>query len=191
MGGVLVWTHWERVTVPLGEMTGLPPDAIMEAIRTGDFYYPYMRGEFDFDEFHRRVLRHLALTVTSDRLLELWESILEPNPDIGPLVEILKGRYRLAIGSNTDVPHFRRSCQVQPALGQFDENLLSYELGHCKPDPAFFEKGLEKLGVSPQECFFTDDLKENVKAAQSIGITAIQFISTKQLEADLDKLGLL
>lgn len=35
LGGVLVLTHWDRVTGPLSELSGLSPEAVMDAIATG------------------------------------------------------------------------------------------------------------------------------------------------------------
>jgi hypothetical protein len=35
LGGVLVWTHWENVTRPFAELSGLAPHVVMERIRTG------------------------------------------------------------------------------------------------------------------------------------------------------------
>ena len=94
------------------------------------------------------------------------------------------------LASNTDVLHYARSLEVQEALRLFDYALLSYELGLCKPDPEFFRSGLERLAISPEECVFIDDRKENVEAAQTLGIAGTQFVSTQQLELDLGDMGL-
>lgn len=91
----------------------------------------------------------------------------------------LKGHYRLAIGSNSDESHFRRDYEIQPATLDFDDVLVSYELGVCNPDPEFFRRGLAKLGVGAEECVFIDDLQDNVESAGSLGITAIRFESAE------------
>ncbi len=191
LGGVLVQTLWERVTEPVSQMNGMSPDEVMDQIRKGNAYFPHMSGEIDFDEFHKRMMTQLGLNLGANEFLAMWNSILEPHPGTGEIVEKLKGHYRLSIGSNTDVPHFRQSREVQPIISMFDDVLVSYELGHCKPDVAFFQLGLEKLGVSPNETVFIDDLKDNVEAANSLGITGIQFLSANQLNSDLTNLGLL
>lgn len=191
LGGVLVWTHWDRVTQPFGQMSGLTPEGVMEEIRTGDAYYPFMRGEFDGAEFHRRLTRKLGLELDPAKFFTIWKSIIAPNADITSLIERLRGRCRLAIGSNTDVLHHERSLEVQDALRHFNQALVSYRLGHCKPDPAFFSVGLERLSAAPGECVFIDDRAENVEAAETLGITGVQFLSTEQLESDLADMGLL
>ena len=191
LGGVMVWTRWPRLTEPLAELTGTTPDEVMKRIRTGNAYFPHMRGELDFSGFHKRLTDDLGVELTPDELLELWNSILEPNEAINPIVKQLKGRYRLAIGSNTDGAHFNRGQEIQPATLEFDDVLVSYELGVCKPDPEFFRRGLAKLGVEAEECLFIDDLEDNIEAARSLGIAGIRFESAEQLEQELMGMGIL
>lgn len=191
LGGVLVHTHWERFTEPVSQMNSMSPDEVMTQVRTGDAYFPHMSGEIDFPEFHRRMSAQLSLNIEPEEFRGMWNSILEPYPDTGETVQRLKGRYRLSLGSNTDVPHLSRSREIQPATNLFDDVLVSYELRCCKPDTAFFRLGLQRLGVSPEETVFIDDLKENVEAAESVGITGIHFLSADQLNSDLANLGLL
>lgn len=116
---------------------------------------------------------------------------MAPNPEALPVLERLKKRYRLVLGSNTDIGHFKRSLEVQPGLGLFDDVLLSYELGVCKPDEAFFELGLASLEIPLEKCVFIDDLAAIIESAKGVGIKAIQFQSMSQVEAELGRLGLL
>lgn len=191
LGGVLVLTHWERVTSPLARLSGRTPEAVMELIVKGNAYYPFMRGELTPREFHQRMSEELGFRLDFHSFIETWASIIAPNPDIAGLVERLRGGYRLALGSNTDVIHHARGLEVQEALRHFKEGLLSFELGCCKPDPAFFTSGLGKLGVAPAECLFIDDRPENVASARSVGIVAVQFHSAPRLQQDLERMGVL
>ena len=191
MGGVLVWTHWERATGPLAKSAGMSQERVLETLFSTDANLSYMRGDIDSSEFAKGVSERLGLDIPEDELLGIWESILAPNLEALPVLERLKGKYRLVLGSNTDPGHFRRSVELQPALGLFDDLLLSYELGVCKPDLAFFERGLASLEIPAQECVFIDDVAENVESARGVGIEAIQFQSMGQVEAELGRLGLL
>ena len=191
MGGVLVWTHWERATVPLGRLAGITSEKVMGTIRTGDAYLPFMRGEIDTAEFAGRMAASLGMQMPVEEFIALWNSILAPNPDAGGILERLKEEIRLALGSNTDPEHYKRSVEVQPALALFDDVLLSYELGVCKPDAAFFSLALEGLGVGAEECVFIDDLSENVASAMALGIEGIHFKSMEQVEEELTRMGIL
>ena len=198
LGGVLVQTRWERFTRPVGEMCGLPEDAVMDRVTSGDAYFPFMRGEFDADEFARRLAGGFALDgVSRGNLLSLWSDVIvaddgsDGQGDVFDIVTRLRGRYRLAIGSNTDPLHFARGLELRPSLHSFQDRLLSYELGRCKPDPDFFILGLRTLGIRADECVFIDDRPDNVAAARGVGIEGVHFISAIQLEADLTALQIL
>ena len=196
LGGVLVQTRWDGVTRRLTEMSGLTSEAVMQAV-TGEVGYQFMLGRFDAAEFHRRLTGQLRVEIDADDFFALWRGVIAVDDDSsrpGGVYDIatrLRGRYRLAIGSNTDELHYARGLELQPSLEDFDDVLLSYELGRCKPDPQFFVLGLRKLGVQADECVFIDDRPDNVAAASSLGITGLHFTSAARLEADLTELGLL
>jgi putative hydrolase of the HAD superfamily len=64
----------------------------------------------------------------------------------------------------------------------FGEHLhTSSDYGARKPDPAVFERVLERYGVVAEDAFFADDLVENVGSAASVGITAHLFTSPSGL----------
>lgn len=54
----------------------------------------------------------------------------------------------------------------------FERFYFSYEVGHHKPDPRYFEAILADLGIGGEQAFFVDDRIENVEAARSVGIVA-------------------
>lgn len=53
---------------------------------------------------------------------------------------------------------------------------LSYQIGVRKPHPDIYRHALDTLGVPGEECFFIDDLPENVETARAVGINAHQFV---------------
>jgi putative hydrolase of the HAD superfamily len=189
-GGVLVWTRWEKVTTAWAQLKDTTPQKVIERMREGDSYAAFMRGEVNRSEFRDRMRAHLDIHPDSEEFDETWRSVIEPNPEIVPLIESLSSRYRMVIGSNTDELHQERGESVQPIITTFDDFLLSYELGVLKPDAEFFVKGLKKLGLTPDQCFFTDDRQNNVDSAISVGIHAVLFESVAQLESDLEALSI-
>jgi epoxide hydrolase-like predicted phosphatase len=52
----------------------------------------------------------------------------------------------------------------------FDDTVLSFRCGVTKPDFRIFKLALEKAKSSPEECLFLDDTRENIRAAQSLGL---------------------
>lgn len=69
-----------------------------------------------------------------------------------------------------------------------DGGIISYKEHLIKPDPAIYQLLLERYGLSPKECVFIDDLKENVLVAKKIGIQGIVFESYEQVNKELGKL---
>lgn len=189
-GGVLVWTRWENVTSIWSKLRGTTSQEVMDRMLEGDAYSPFMRGEIERAEFRDRMSAHLGIQQAPDDFDETWRSAIAPNPDIVSLVESLSTHYRMVIGSNTDELHQERGEKVQPIITTFDDFLLSYELGVLKPDLDFFEDGLAKLDLTPDQCFFIDDRQNNVDSALSVGIQAVRFESVPRLKAELKALGI-
>jgi epoxide hydrolase-like predicted phosphatase len=187
-GGVLVGTQWENATIAWSNLNGTTSREVMDRILAGDAYTSFMRGEIDRAGFRDRVCARLNIQQDPETFDEVWCSIIDPNPEIVPLVENLSARYRMVIGSNTDELHQKRIQEVQPIVTSFDDVLLSYELGVLKPDINFFDSGLAKLDLTPDQCVFIDDRKNNVDSALSVGMQAIQFVSVAQLESELKTL---
>ena len=61
----------------------------------------------------------------------------------------------------------------------------------AKPDPAIFELLLDRFGLTAPETMFVDDSSDNVRAAESLGMQAIEFDSPERLRERLAKAGLL
>jgi putative hydrolase of the HAD superfamily len=65
----------------------------------------------------------------------------------------------------------------------FDNLFASAHLGSAKPDAAFFEKLLRKLGIADkQSILFWDDMLVNVEAAQEFGIHAEHYSEFDQFK---------
>lgn len=59
----------------------------------------------------------------------------------------------------------------------FDAVCLSFDEGIQKPDPAIFERCIEKLGVKADECLYVGDGGSNeLEAARALGMQAVQAV---------------
>jgi putative hydrolase of the HAD superfamily len=65
--------------------------------------------------------------------------------------------------------------------GHFDVVFNSAEIGYAKPDHRVYAEVCRRLGVTPDQVFFTDDSQRNVDAAIEFGIDAHLFRSVSQL----------
>ena len=97
------------------------------------------------------------------------------------LIQQLKKKHRVVCGTNTIDSHWENHME-RGDYSFFNQTYASNKIGCAKPDPHFFELILEAEGYSAEEAFFTDDKIENVEAAKSIGINAVQFTSATELK---------
>jgi putative hydrolase of the HAD superfamily len=75
-------------------------------------------------------------------------------------------------------------------------NLFSVALSSCylglrKPAPAIYLRALDILGRPAERVLFIDDRQENVAAAVSVGMKAVQFTGAEALQSELVSLGVI
>ncbi|KAI1702930.1 haloacid dehalogenase-like hydrolase domain-containing protein [Ditylenchus destructor] len=69
----------------------------------------------------------------------------------------------------------------------FDIIVESCRVGIRKPDPRFYQIAIDKLNLASEECIFLDDVAVNCKAAEEVGMTAIQ-VAPGDTSSALDEL---
>lgn len=77
---------------------------------------------------------------------------------------------------------------VARVLDLFDEVVESSKIGVRKPEPRFFEIACERIGISPSEAVFLDDLGVNLKPAREMGMRTIKVTSEAEALAALGEL---
>jgi len=60
--------------------------------------------------------------------------------------------------------------------------------GIRKPDPEIYRLACDRLGVSPTESVYLDDLGINLKPARALGMRTIKVVTEGQTIADLEKI---
>ncbi len=70
----------------------------------------------------------------------------------------------------------------------FDGVVISGEVGLNKPQPEIYELGAQRVGLSPAECVFVDDLRENCEGAEAVGMTAVLHRGAEGTVAELERL---
>ena len=58
-------------------------------------------------------------------------------------------------------------------LKKFSGTVFSAPLKMAKPDPQIYRYLFDTFSLKPEECFFIDDLKENIEAAERLGWTEL------------------
>ena len=70
----------------------------------------------------------------------------------------------------------------------FDGVVISGEEGFRKPDPRMYELGASRIGATPSECVFVDDLAFNLDPARELGMAVVHHTSAGSTLAELDEL---
>jgi HAD superfamily hydrolase (TIGR01509 family) len=93
--------------------------------------------------------------------------------------------------SNYNRQKFDIARTLFPLLDEFDELLLSGDVGVVKPDAEIFELLIRRCNLDVSRTAFIDDSATNVAAADRLGFATIHFNeSTTGLRAELLRLGL-
>ncbi|WP_149276041.1 HAD family hydrolase [Pareuzebyella sediminis] len=121
----------------------------------------------------------LIPAMDSEELVRIWNSMLLDFPDERlQFIENLanEGTYRLFLLSNTNalhIPHVEKiigSEKFQRFKNAFEQFYLSHEIKMRKPNAEIYRFVLDENRLNAQETFFIDDTKENVEAAEKLGI---------------------
>lgn len=72
--------------------------------------------------------------------------------------------------------------QIIPGIHQFDGRLFSAEVLCMKPEKEMYENLFKRFHLNPEECFFIDDLEQNIQGGKACGMDGYVY------DGDLKKL---
>ena len=106
------------------------------------------------------------------------------------IVRLKKAGYKIYLLSNA-TPRFFDEYQNIPALKHFDGFFISALYHLLKPNREIYEAFCNKFSLVPEECFFIDDLKDNINGAREYGMNGFVFDTRDyvNLEKELNALG--
>lgn len=123
-------------------------------------------------------------------VLDDWRDMLVTKKDTARLMEELKaGGYQLYYLSDIAADVLDIFKRKKRFMRLFSGGVASCEEKLLKPDPAIYHCLLERYNLVPAETVFIDDLRDNVLAAQALGMIAIPFRDAKDLRKTLLFLG--
>jgi putative hydrolase of the HAD superfamily len=197
----------KTVIFDYGDVISLPQSvadrAIIEALAGVDparFWRSYQAHRLELDlgaegarAYWAQIARDTGATWDEARLHELWVADLRSWMSVNPgTIEVLSdlraGGTRLALLSNAGPDYgsyFRGGL-----LGDFfDAVYVSGELKLLKPEAAIYEHVLSDLGIAAVDTVFIDNRADNVRGAESLGITGHVFVNAGALRAFLESLA--
>ncbi|KAL0169576.1 hypothetical protein M9458_034172, partial [Cirrhinus mrigala] len=95
-------------------------------------------------------------------LANIWVDDTDQRDNVATILSVLESRFDLVV----------RSCYAGVRI----------------PEPDIFTNALEKLAVKPQDAVWLDVDEESVKAAESLGMTAVQVKDITEALKEVQKL---
>ena len=140
-------------------------------------------GKITVEEFWRefnRSIKMLGLDVPEVKT-DLYRLYFHPElkQDTVELIKELRAKkHRVVCGTNTIQSHWENHME-RGDYALFDQTYASNKIGLAKPDPEFWKTIMMAEGYEPNQTYFTDDRLDNIEAAASLGIHAVQFTTAE------------
>lgn len=138
---------------------------------------PALRGEEPFRKSLERLLRERPdVTAGVGDLLGLWEQVDGDPAAVALVGEVAASGVTCVLATNQQD---HRKAFLRRTFGYddvFERSFYSCDVGAMKPEPAYFERVLEGLGIPLADADtvgFVDDSRANVETARGLGIRAV------------------
>lgn len=196
LGNVILNIDSENSLEKFSKITSIKKNKILQSVILADDKSGYEKGFCNDSQFFSKSITMLAecsdfseqtlkKNLSEKVFFNLWNNIFQVNTDMLELIKDLSKQFPLTLLSNTNNSHFEYCINKWPVLKLFKNYLLSYKVGLLKPDVNIYRHLADKtLNTKPENIIFFDDLSENIKGAEKIGIISHVFsdhIETKKL----------
>ena len=180
---------WERMRT----ITGLSEDLLHREYWANR--HAYDRGDLNAHAFWSKAATAAGIVFTPDQLsalieadADLWGLI---NP---PMIDWVKRLQRAGIrtGILSNMPDaMETGLRSRHAwIEDFDHHTWSHAVNLAKPEPEIYRHAAEGLATPPENILFIDDRAENIVAALSVGMQAIQYTDHAAFELEMRSRGL-
>jgi glucose-1-phosphatase len=190
LGGVLVSVDFMRACKRLEAAGGAPAAVILEAIHRGADKLAFDTGRLSPQEFAARFCASVGLQLPYTEFAQIWCDIFAEQREVTGLLAEIARQADLVLLSNTDPLHFDYVRRHYRFLAGFGRLVLSYEVGHAKPERQIYERALSLCATGSSSIYF-DDVPGYVTAARACGLAAEQFVDAAALKRDLQRFGVL
>lgn len=184
LGNVLAFHDNERLFERMAATFGSTREA-MRARLDGGLWDRVNRGGLPGDSLRQELVARLGGDVSAEQWFALWNCHFTLHDEMVREVERLVGRIRLVLLSNTHDQHVAFLRPKLPVLERFDGLVLSYEVGHVKPEPAIYLRALELARVPAERAAFFDDVPRYAEAASALGLQGRVFTTAPTFRAQL------
>jgi putative hydrolase of the HAD superfamily len=180
---------WQRMLA----ITGLSDDLLHREYWANR--HAYDRGDLKGHAFWYKIAEGAQIVLTPDQLAalvdadtDLWGQL---NPPMIDWVQRLQ-RAGIRTGILSNMPDaMETGLRARHSwIEAFDHHTWSHALNLAKPEPEIYRHAAEGLATPPENILFIDDRAENIAAAISSGMQAIQYTDHPTFEHEMQARGL-
>jgi HAD superfamily hydrolase (TIGR01549 family) len=132
-------------------------------------------GRMTSEEFLAEVGAELEFDGRHEELEQAFVNIFQPNEPMWELLTKIGEKIPLCLFSNISQLHEEFILSRYPQFDLFPLHIMSWRVGHMKPQREIYDHALEKLGVKAQEILYIDDLEHNIRKGSEFGMQAFQY----------------
>lgn len=180
----------DRLMHQVAQLVGRSFDEVQAAIYDKELMIPFELGQITAHAYYGGLKEKLALSWTYEQFVRMWNGIFTEKADVIQILGRLRNRHKLVALSNTNELHIDHIKRTVSSLFVFHDWIASCDVGLRKPDPRIYELALNRAEACPHEAVYIDDRPELVEAGKMCGMKAVRFESSRQLEQDLQAIGL-
>jgi putative hydrolase of the HAD superfamily len=187
-GGVLTTSIWDSFDA-FCRAEGLPEGAVRRLFADEPDAVADLRlletGKIAEEEFARRLGARLGIEETDGLIARMFTALRPEERMIATVRAARRAGLRTGLISNSWGTSIYDPGMLEDL---FDVVVISGEAGLHKPQPEIYLFAAERLGVDPADCVFVDDLRENVRGAEGVGMTAVLHRDPGATAAKLEEL---
>jgi putative hydrolase of the HAD superfamily len=178
----------------LSKRSTLSAKEIGEALKQSGIIDLFDAGTLHPNAFNEQLAILIGWSGSVADLRSVWEQMNTPDPKMIMLMHQLRSDgFRVYILSNINPFHAEQAIRSFEFVTETDGTVFSYQCGFIKPQTEIYRYLIDTFGIDPKESLFIDDVVENVRAAELLGITSIvhaSYESTRDSLCEILKLDL-
>lgn len=147
-------------------------DILLDEIFRSTKWLDYDRGTLTKDKLIETVCQQIPVSMHSlaKEVLDVWYEGMTPIAEMESVVKHLSEKgYTLYLLSNTSQDFYQFKEDI-PCLRHFDGLFISSDWKCLKPEPIIYQHFFNYFNLDPENCFFVDDLAENIQQAKHFGM---------------------
>lgn len=193
IGGVLIDISFRRTSKFISDCIDVPVGKIEETFPSL-IHNRYEKGLISNHDWFIKYKKSLPQPCNLKEVdfWKAWSLLLGKETKVVSLMGKLKTRYSIWLLSNTNPKHINDEIENNYRFPKLiDGAIYSFNVGFRKPEKEIYIKAAKLAKSKPDECFFIDDLRDNIQAAKEVGFHGVHFKSYEKLVTYLNKEGVL